>query len=127
VTAGGTTTESLVVEMCVPGAPVPKGRPRVAKGRAYTPDRTAQYETAIGWAARAAMRSRRPVESRVGVTIRVWGASPSADIDNIAKTVLDGMNGIVYVDDRKVDELHVYRHVSDGNPRVTVSVNGLTG
>ncbi|MEG1247059.1 RusA family crossover junction endodeoxyribonuclease, partial [Gordonibacter sp.] len=63
-------------------------------------------------------------EGPVSVTIDVFRALPnsrpkrvayepdtvSPDADNIAKAVLDGLNGIAYEDDRQVVELHVRKH-----------------
>ena len=32
------------------------------------------------------------------------------DVDNYAKSILDGLNGVAWEDDRQVVELHIYRH-----------------
>lgn len=43
------------------------------------------------------------------------------DLDNAAKSILDGLNGVAWDDDRQVSELHVY--VRSGRPeRVEVEV-----
>lgn len=44
------------------------------------------------------------------------------DIDNVAKSVTDAMNGGPYVDDSQVHELHVYRAIDKMRPRVEVEV-----
>ena len=44
---------------------------------------------------------RRPKKSRA--------VYPPGDVDNLAKGVLDALNGVAWVDDRQVCELHVVR------------------
>jgi hypothetical protein len=43
------------------------------------------------------------------------------DIDNIAKTYLDAMNGVIFVDDTQVVELHVKKVYAE-KPGVDVMV-----
>jgi len=44
------------------------------------------------------------------------------DVDNIAKAVLDGCNGIVYKDDRFVNDIRIIRRYDDGKgPRLEVT------
>ena len=57
----------------IPGRPKAKGRPRFARGRAYTDKKTLCPLT--------------------------------ADLDNLCKTVKDGLNGVAYADDRYVQKL----------------------
>ena len=109
------------------GTPVPKGRPRFTRqGRTYTPKKTHDYETEVAKEARAAMGSSEPLETPVAVYVYVTFPVPQSyskkrseaclngserpkrhDIDNVAKTVLDACNGIVYLDDVQVVSLHV--------------------
>lgn len=123
---------SFVVE----GDPVPKARPRIVrigKGvRAYTPSKTVNYEQLVGLRAMQAMRAAGKVVTLAGVAVTLavavvppasWGKRKTAqaiageilptakpDIDNVAKSVLDGLNGIVYQDDKQVIELTVRKH-----------------
>ena len=47
----------------------------------------------------------------------------SRDLDNFAKPILDGLTGVVWFDDRQIDDLHIRRGlVSAPNPNVFVSV-----
>ena len=47
------------------------------------------------------------------------------DADNIAKIVLDGLNGTAYVDDKQVVKLSVVKVYTEDNPMVIVSINEL--
>lgn len=111
----------MIVEFFVPGEPHGKGRPRMTRtGHAYTDSRTRAYEKAVGALAFEAMSGRKPIE--VGCTVELEAfflpaKSLSAkrrlallgtpvlkkpDADNVAKAVIDGMNGIVFRDDSLV-------------------------
>ena len=84
------------------------------------------YEAEVAKIAKAAMGSAEPLETPVAAYIYINYAVPPSysnkrreaclsgsdrpkrhDIDNIAKTVLDACNGIVYLDDVQVVSLHV--------------------
>lgn len=98
-----------MVKITVPGRPVPKGRPRFGKGgKVYTPDRTKEYETLVGWCAK--QKLKKPLEGNVAIYIRVYVKNNVfPDIDNIAKAIMDGMQGIAYHNDRQVSYLVIQR------------------
>ena len=101
----------LIHKITIPGRPVPKGRPRLGvRGRkafVYTPPATVEYEKLVGWIAKSV--GCRPVEGPVSVSLNVY-ARGKLDADNIAKSILDGLNGIAYEDDDQVVELMVRKH-----------------
>jgi Holliday junction resolvase RusA-like endonuclease len=133
---------ATMINLTIPGAPTGKGRPRFAiRGgfaRAYTPEKTASYESLVKLAAADAMQSSAPFTHPVRVTIHATFAPPASwsekkrntaiaetngirpakkpDADNIAKIICDAMNGIVYRDDAQVVTLCVEKRygVSDG-------------
>lgn len=111
--------------LTIPGAVIPKGRPRFGNGRVYTPAETKDYELKIGWVAKAFMKSRRPVTGWLKVAIDLYGDVAHIDSDNAAKSILDGMNKIVYKDDRQVDILTVTRHRDTPDPRAVVVITEL--
>jgi len=92
----------------IPGRPMPKQRPRVGRyGNIYTPPQTKEYENLVGWVAKSA--GCRPVEGPVSVALSVY-VKGRLDADNIAKSILDGLNGVAYEDDDQVVELVVRKH-----------------
>lgn len=115
----------------IPGKPVPKGRPRVvrrgARSFTYTPKRTREYERAVHYTARGAVHygGWRLGETRpVALTLRVYGARANADMDNVSKALCDGMEGVVFANDKQVVSLVVQR-LTGGEPRVEVEVEVL--
>ena len=110
----------------VEGNPQGKARARFTKtGRAYTPKKTVDYENEIAIKAKQAMGSSEPLKTAVAVYVYANYKVPASyskqrrsdclagverpkvnDIDNVCKSVLDGMNNVVYVDDKQVVSLH---------------------
>lgn len=117
-----------MIHFTVPGKPQGKGRPRFTRsGRTYTDAKTLGYEKAVALACRVCMGDLTPFVGPVEVQMKVRlvpAASlakkvraamlngdtlpiKNGDVDNYAKSVLDGMNGIAYADDKQVCRLTV--------------------
>jgi crossover junction endodeoxyribonuclease RusA len=114
----------------VPGPPQPKERPRIGKrGHVFTPHRTGRYEGVVRLHAQAAAsRARwRPSKgTRYAVSIlAVFGDARRRDLDNVCKSVTDALNGVAYLDDSEVDEVHMVRALDRARPRVEVRVTML--
>ena len=97
------------LRIIIPGRPVPKGRPRFGRnGQVYTPKKTREYEELVGWYAKQCMTE--PLEGNVMLHIKTYVKNNvSPDLDNIAKAIMDGLNGVAYKDDRQVMCLTVQR------------------
>ena len=115
----------------VPLEPKGKGRPRFSRHgkftKVYTDQATLDYETEIQKCASKAMGSQKPLETPVSVYLYIRTPIPQSyskkrteaclagaerpakkpDIDNVAKCFLDAMNGVVYLDDTQVVDLHI--------------------
>lgn len=110
------------VNIVVPGRPVPLSRPRFANGRAYTCDKSRAAQAHIGLL--AAPRFHGDITADVFLELdfiydvpKSWPKAKRdkahgqalrpryADVDNLAKQVLDGLNGIAYADDVQVVSL----------------------
>ena len=86
----------------VDGEPIPKARPRLGRhGKTYTPSRTTTWEEQVGWTYREAQGPE--FHGSVHVTLRFRRKSRRrADLDNLIKSVLDGLNGVAWQDDSQV-------------------------
>lgn len=102
---------SLLIDLWVPGEPVPKGRPRfdTRSGRTYTPERTARAEDALGWLMKISRKASEPCEGpvRLEVFFVLGGKRKPTDADNLAKLVMDSGNKIIWVDDSQIVRLVV--------------------
>lgn len=108
----------------VVGPPVPKERPRVFRGHAITPKRTLSYERLVGLCARAA--GVRVLEGHVRVRAVFYCADERRrDIDNLVKSILDGLNGVAWADDSQVKHLDAQVLVDRKRPRVEVELEAI--
>ena len=127
------------------GEPRGKGRPRFNKnGHTYTPADTAKYERMV----RAMFLSRYPRAEQIGKDIPVRAKinayykipdsagkgkkqlmkaglirpTKKPDTDNIAKILLDALNGYAYHDDAQVVELEVKKLYAQSEPYVDILI-----
>lgn len=117
----------------VHGKPVGKGRPRFYNGHAVTPENTRLYEEEVGIMARIATREK--LAGALKVNIKAYFKAPKKacgkyatkrpDADNIAKSILDGMNGICYDDDAQVTVLSVSKFYTTGEQKTVVEIEPL--
>lgn len=106
--------------------PQPKQRARTfmraGKMISATPAPTRAYEQYVA----ASWRGPRRYEGVVKVTIAVIeGPGHPADLDNYVKSVLDGLNGVAWVDDRQVVAIDAKIHRGQERPAIDVIVEGF--
>lgn len=114
-----------LLDFTVPGVPVPKQRPRLARnGRVYTPARTREYEYLVGDYARAAVKTSGwlNVPGEYALQVTVYRVRRAGDLDNYLKAISDGLNGIVWPDDAMVRTLIAFADLSRDNPRADITV-----
>lgn len=141
----------MKISFFVPGKPRGKGRPRFFKGHAVTDSKTREYEALVGERAQAAMNDLARaiglkeadaiIDNPCDVDVIAFFAVPKSyskvkrecalnqvlkpnkpDADNIAKIVLDGMNGIAFSDDARVWRVVCEKRYSDTIEGVQVNV-----
>ena len=139
----------LTLKFTVLGTPTGKGRPRFYRGRAVTPKKTRNYEAMVKYEAQHAvdhMVQKPDFAASCEVTIHAYFAIPQSytkkkraqieesgpwlvrpgkpDLDSVIKSILNGMNGIVFRDDVQVVSLRAKKHWCEGEelPRVDVKI-----
>ena len=137
------------VKFTVPGKPIaqPRQRHRVVKAgpatyvQNYTPAKSAISEYKASVKAAAIEVQEKPLNGPLGVHLVcvfkrpsnvVWKTKPMTrlhhskkpDLDNIAKAVLDSLNGIIYYDDAQVVRLVVEKWIAAGDelPHTEVAI-----
>lgn len=137
-----------MIEIVVPGAPVPKGRPRFTSqggfARTFTPKATAEYERKVAGIARSVMIGKQILTCPVKVDITAFMPIPVSmpkykkemavkqallpakkpDIDNLAKAALDALNGICFADDNLICALNL-RKVYAENSRLEIQIEKI--
>lgn len=130
------------VTFTIPGKPRGKQRPRFSRrsGATYTPTETTEYEELVGRCYQAA--GGQMMEGLIAVDIVAQFAPPKSlskakklellatkyvgkkpDGDNIAKIILDGLQGVAMADDALVAHLTVTKIYGDTD-QVTVTIEG---
>lgn len=137
---------SLYVNFEVPGEPCAKGRPRFIRptGHAVTPEKTARYEQLVQLSYMQQVGQSVMLEGPLSADITAYFAIPKSvsnrkkqqmldgnlyptkkpDTDNLAKIILDSLNGVAYGDDKDIVRLSVKKYWSD-RPRVEVKVSEI--
>lgn len=144
----------MIVNLSVLGEPMGKQRPRATfvAGHAtiYTPKKTQGYEARFASAYGEKYPNQEPMQGAIRVTINAFFSLSKADFnskgepnkkgtaklqgemlptkkpdcDNVAKAVLDGLNGVAFQDDSQVVSLLISKSYSL-RPRVEVSIETL--
>lgn len=100
--------------------PKSKGRPRAGKYGMYTDKATREYEQLIkdAYVASGGPMFEGPIEmsitfarDKITVNIKeiIAESSLRGDVDNYVKSIMDGLNGVAYNDDRQVLNLKGYK------------------
>ena len=115
------------ITFTVHGQPVPAARPRVARGHAFMPKRTVDAEKEVGAAWVRASHNLWIPTGGVAVWMQFFVSDKvRRDIDNLAKTVLDGLTryGWAWGDDSQVIDLMCDIYLDKEQPRTVVTVEG---
>jgi len=120
------------MQLHIPIDIVPQGRPRFYRGIAYDPPKSRQFKKDLALIANSLVSSAFSGEVKVkldifrqrskfkkGVTSKRYG-----DIDNLAKAILDALNGICWYDDSQISELHVTKNLAD-EPHIEIEIEEI--
>jgi len=92
----------------------------------YTDNKTRAHEASIAWLAKEAMKGHEilTIDKAARVCIDIFDRKliKKPDIDNISKSIFDGMNKIVYEDDKQIISNSVNRYLVPKNIKPYVKV-----
>lgn len=136
----------MKVDFVIQGKVQAKQRPRFNRysGKTYTPNETIAYENWVKTCYLEKYKDKELIEKPLRVTIKAYFEIPKStskkrkqqmmdneilpmvkpDTDNIAKGVLDSLNGIAYKDDKQVVELIVNKYYNN-TPYVSVMIEEI--
>lgn len=135
----------IVMTIQVPGIPVGKGRPRMSvrggHAMAYTPEKTVRYENLVRTMFVNAYPDAVPLDVPVKVIVdaefpipKSWSkkkrkdafyVTKKPDIDNIIKSIFDGLNGVAWTDDSLVAVLEASKRYTEQMPTCCITIVGL--
>jgi Holliday junction resolvase RusA-like endonuclease len=128
----------------VRGKQRPRATVRFGRATIYTPTETRKYERAIREIGRGAMGDNPPLEGALSVSLRLRLQPPASmskrlraavlagetpylgrvDCDNGAKSVLDALNGVCWVDDNQIVRLWITK-VPAERPGIDIRIEAL--
>ena len=111
-------------EMTIDGKPVPQGRPKVSRsGRVYYGATCVAYRWEVTMLMRK-MYEGEPLEGPVSVCLRFAGSRKGADLDNLAKLILDAMVDakILKDDSAQIVSRLLLEYMPDEEPGVDIVV-----
>ena len=136
------------MKLVIMGEPVAAGRPRFSSRggfvKAYDPKKSRDYKKMIKKQAMQQLPDDyQPIDYPIEVDINVYRSIQKSvskkeyarrlsnevrptvkpDADNYIKIILDGLNGLVWLDDNQITDVAAHKYYSD-KPRVEVEVNG---
>jgi Holliday junction resolvase RusA-like endonuclease len=129
------------MELEILGRPQGKGRPRLSKHGTYTPQKTKDYEELVKLVfVNKYNVNTRPTDKPLKAKIRAYFKIPTSiskpqknklknqpyphkpDADNIAKIILDSLNGLAFVDDNQVVFLEVEKWYTESEEKVILEI-----
>lgn len=130
------------MKFTIPGEPTGKARPRVTRWGTHNTEKTILYENLVKMCYEeqypmGMAYTEKPLTAYIDVYYGIPKSTPKKnisqmlenkirpckkpDIDNIAKIILDALNGVAYKDDTQVVSLHIGKYY-DETPHVNVSI-----
>lgn len=133
------------MKIIIQGKVQAKQRPRFNGKFTYTPAQTKNYENWVKLSFINQYPNFKPLENELAVNIKAYFEIPKSvskkkreqmlsgnirptikpDLDNIAKSVLDALNGLAYLDDKQIVFLKVEKFY-DVSPRVELMVEEIS-
>lgn len=107
---------------------MPKERPRLsAAGRKmyiYTPQETSKFEKQVALAALTAANGK-VLFGDIAISIKLYFSDKRfGDLDNYAKSILDGLQGTLFENDKQVARLSIERYI-DKDERAEIYIGEI--
>jgi len=135
-----------MIQIIINGKPNAKERPyfstKNGKVRVFTPSKTSNFENYVKQVASPFFHY--PIQGPIELTINfflprpkylIWKTKPMPfvysdkrpDIDNLVKSVVDGLKGIAFFDDAQISILHVTKgyHSGEEGPKTIIKIETI--
>jgi crossover junction endodeoxyribonuclease RusA len=106
---------SETVEVDLPVPPSANRYWMIARNRLVTTPEAKDYKQLV---ALMLKNKYEPMRCPIAVNVTVFRPAKRGDLDNYLKVMLDALQGILYVDDKQITEIHAFREDDKNNPHV---------
>jgi Holliday junction resolvase RusA-like endonuclease len=108
------------VKLTLTGNPVSVNQ--LYSGRRFLTERGKRTKEDYFWQAKAQYNGAQ-LSGDLKVELVVYFRSKNtSDIDNVCKATLDSLTGCIWIDDRQIVELHVYKRQDKSYPRIEIDI-----
>lgn len=124
-----------MIRFNVPGTPVSKARPRVTKrGFSYTPKKTVMWENRVAFYGNL-RRPKELIDGPIAMKLTFYFAKPKSrkkynhpscgkDVDNLAKSIMDPLQGIIYTNDSRIVDIIIRKRYAP-EPSVDIEIHEM--
>ena len=135
-----------MIKITIPGIPVAKGRPRVTKRGAFTPQKTVNYESLVQYIYMDQAEGQKlegPLKMDIGFYFPIPKSyskkrkqaimdieemhTKKPDIDNCIKSITDALNNFAYDDDSQIVEITAKKNYTVNEPNAVVTIFQIGG
>jgi Holliday junction resolvase RusA-like endonuclease len=113
-----------MIEIEIPLTPVAQSRPRFAKGMVYEDYKVKRFKIDCKWLARKSYKGhpfKRDIPLHLETVFFVGGKEVSKpDLDNLIKSLLDALEGVIYENDSQIIKLTAAKVAFIGQPKILV-------
>lgn len=96
---------------------------RTVRGRPILSKEARQYRAAVQQ--QLAEMGFKASSSSVALSLTLYRPRRTGDADNALKALLDALNGLLWVDDSQIVEIHLWRRDDKARPRVELLVEDV--
>lgn len=93
---------------------------RTVRGRPILSREAREYRASVQ--AQLAGMGFKAISGPVALSVALYRPRRAGDADNALKALLDALNGLLWVDDSQIVEIHLWRRDDKARPRVEVLV-----
>lgn len=118
---------SRTYKIVVPGRPKPKERPRFARGHAFTPKTTLDYEAYVRECAAGIVKEPFEGNSITFIVDVFFRQKNHGDLDNYVKIAQDALNKVAYRDDKQIKHMEGHLHFVAQEEDVRMEITIIDG
>ena len=115
------------MKLTIPIDAIPQERPRVYNKVAVDPPKSRQFKQNLAMLVKSLRRESALLTGELAVELHIYRNFKSVtskrygDIDNLAKSILDGLTGVLWQDDKQISKLLVSKNLAD-TPFITLDI-----